>query len=290
MSKKIGIQTFEKFEGRKGIGSSRIRARWIANHWEDAEIYKSGQKYDIMIYQKCYWIDHAKNFDGIKILDLCDPDWLHWAYRVKEMIDLCDAVTTSTEALAESIRKFTDKPVVCIPDRLDLDEFKNKKIHCGRAKTALWYGYSNNATLLYPVINYLIKHNLNLIVLSDKQVQIQRDQAEKIKVDFYKYNEETANNNIIKGDFVINPKSKSGKWKYKSNNKTITALALGVPVVETPKDIERFLDPDERNKEINDKTENIRKEYDVKNSIKQYNDLIDEIKKSKKINTEENPS
>jgi len=29
---------------------------------------------------------------------------------------------------------------------------------------------------------------------------------------------------MIKADIVINPQSKTGKWKYKSNNKTITAF------------------------------------------------------------------
>ena len=115
---KIGILTFEQFHGKMDIGISRIRGHWLAKYWDEAEVWKMGQKYDIMIYQKVYWIEHAKQFNGIKILDLCDPDWKEWSSRIKQMIDLCDAVTTSTYEIAKYIIKLTDKPVWYIPDRL----------------------------------------------------------------------------------------------------------------------------------------------------------------------------
>ena len=95
---KIGIYTFEQFESRQrnSVGSSRIRGQWLVNHWPEAELFKIAKKYDIVIYQKAYFLEHAKLFDGIKILDMCDPDWLEHK-PVKQMIDLCDAVTTSSE-------------------------------------------------------------------------------------------------------------------------------------------------------------------------------------------------
>jgi hypothetical protein len=36
------------------------------------------------------------------------------------MLENVDAITTSTEKLAEAIRNFTDKPVFYVPDRMDL--------------------------------------------------------------------------------------------------------------------------------------------------------------------------
>ena len=74
---KIGILTFEQFHGRKDIGSSRIRAKWVINHWPEAEEFVFGQKYDVVIYQKAYWLEHAQEFKGLKILDICDADFLH---------------------------------------------------------------------------------------------------------------------------------------------------------------------------------------------------------------------
>jgi hypothetical protein len=285
-NKKVSFFTFEKMEGREQIGSSRIRARWVAKYWDEAEIYKEGKKYETVIYQKAYFVEHAKIYDGIKILDLCDPDWLHWAYRTKEMIELCDAVTTSTEALAEAVKKFTNKPVYCVPDRLDLSLFTDKKVHNGKAKTALWYGYSNNIDLLKPVINYLIKHNLDLIILSDKEPIFLKNETNKIDIQFYKYKEETANEVIIKADMVINPVSKQGKWKYKSNNKTITAWALGVPVVESPEDIEKFMDGENRKREAEKRWMEVKDKYAVELSVNQYKQIIDDIKKNKKNTTD----
>ena len=82
---KVGIVTFEKFHGRKtnSIGSSRIRAYNLVKYWEEASIYKHAKKYDVLIFQKAYWIEMAKKFEGIKILDLCDPDFLDWHYNIK---------------------------------------------------------------------------------------------------------------------------------------------------------------------------------------------------------------
>ena len=108
---KIGICTFAKYHGRKGIGSSRIRGEWLTNHWEEAEIYKQGGKYDVLIFQKVYWTALAKAFKGVKIFDLCDPDFLHWAYRTVEMLENVDIVTTSTPVLAKQLVNLQTNPL-----------------------------------------------------------------------------------------------------------------------------------------------------------------------------------
>ena len=69
--KKGAILTFEQFHGRKNLGSSRIRGHWLIDNWDEVELFKQGKKYDFVIYQKAYFIEHAKIFKGIKILDLC---------------------------------------------------------------------------------------------------------------------------------------------------------------------------------------------------------------------------
>lgn len=277
----VGLITFEQYEGRKEIGSSRIRGRWLADNWDEAEIFVQGQKYDVVLYQKAYWCEHAEVFNGIKILDLCDPDFLHWGYRTKQMIDLCDAVTTSTEALAEAVRKFTDKPVVCISDRMDLGYHKIKKIHSGKAKNVVWFGYSDNFEMLKPVIHFLIKNNLNLIVVSNKDYKLQANQAGRLEVTNYRWTESTVNENIIKGDIVINPKSSKGKWKYKSNNKSLTAYALGMPVARNIEELVKFIDCDERIKEVEKRTQELKEKHDVRISIGEFENLIKDIKNKK---------
>jgi len=276
---KCGILTFETFHGRKNLGSSRIRGHWLVDNWKEAELFKQGQQYDVVIYQKAYFLEHAKVFKGIKILDLCDPDWLHWAYKVKEMIGYCDAVTTSTEALAIALRQITDKPVVCIPDRVDLNKFKEKKIHDNDAKRVCWYGYSDNFDILKPVINQLKKLNLDLLVVSDGNFNISKIYDGKIKVDNIKYKVDTINQNILKSDIVINPQGTTGKWKFKSNNKTLTAKAIGMPVAHNTEELKRFINCEERIKESNKGYIELKEKWDINFSVDEYKTLIKTLQK-----------
>lgn len=103
---KIAFATMEKIENRpvNSVGSSRIRARWLCDFWPEAQEYHVGEKYDVIIFQKAYWQEMMVKFDGIKIFDLCDPDWLI-PRPVVESAQLCDAVVTSTQALADYLKK-----------------------------------------------------------------------------------------------------------------------------------------------------------------------------------------
>jgi hypothetical protein len=278
---KCGILTFEKYEGRRNIGSSRIRGHWLIKHWTEAEIFNMGSNYDAIIYQKAYWIDHAKKFKGVKILDVCDPDIYHWGYRTVEMIQECDAVTTSTEALAVLYRTFTNKPVICIPDRMDLESHRERKIHNGDAKKAVWFGYSTNFELLKPAVNFLVKNNLELIVISDKDFSVPNNIADKIKVTNIRWELETVNKNIVLGDFVLNPFSNTGRWQFKSNNKTLTAWALGMPVATTAKEMEGFLSEEARVQESELRLKEMQEKWDVKISVEEYKKLIHELHNKK---------
>jgi len=280
---KCGLLTFEQYHGRQKnwAGSTRIRGRWLVKHWENAEIFKMGQEYDVVIYQKAYWVEHAKVFKGIKILDMCDPDWMHWQYRIKEMLEEVDAVTTSTEALASAVRKFTNKPVYCISDRVDLSKYIGRKQHIGDAKWVVWFGYSSNFEMLKPVVHFLKKFGLNLIVIADKGFSLPSSVIGQVELRNLPWGIDTVSRDILEGDIVVNPFSSSGKWKYKSNNKTITAWALGMPVAHDVEDLKRFISVDERKKEANEKMEEIKTKYDIKLSVKEYQDIIDGLIKSK---------
>jgi len=297
----VGFITFEKHNGRKDIGSSTIRAEWLCNHWDNAEIFKQGRNYDVILFQKAYWVDMAKDFKGIKIFDICDADFLHWGYRTKEMLVECDAVTTSTEALAEQFRRFTDKPVVCIPDRIDLDLHNQKKLHKGRATHAVWYGYSDNFEMLDPVMYFLEKFGLDLIVISNKPylpqmnyvkpeiqkgmnindteriLEMQKKKEHWVDVKNVKWTKETVDKDIISGDIVINPTKDAGKWKYKSNNKTIKSWALGLPVASNTTELKLFLEEGARQKEVEKRQKEIKDKWDVKLSIEQYKKLFKKI-------------
>lgn len=278
-NKEIAILTFARYEGRKGIGSSRIRGEWLVNHWPEAEIFRHGADYDVVIYQKAYFVEHARKFKGIKIFDICDADFLHYGYRTMEMIDECDAVTCSSEQLAEQFKKFTDKPVVYIPDRIDLDTINVKKEHIGDAEVVVWYGYSTGFYLLKPIISFLSKLGLTLLVISDCDFNI--GLGDKLNVINKRWNEGTVNEDIIKGDIVINPFSKKGKWKFKSNNKTMNAKALGMPVATNSSELNELINVDARKKASEEGLIEVASEYDVKLSVRDYNELINSIKDGK---------
>ena len=294
MEKSIGILTFEMFQGKQNIGSTRIRVKWPLAHWPEAEEFRMGREYETLILQKAYYLEGLQELEKyapgkhIKILDICDADWLHWGYRIKEVIDLCDAVTTSTIAQAEFLVKYTDKPVWCIPDRLNFEEFGDlKKDHTGngRAKIAAWFGYSENFPMLHPAINALIKAGFEeLIVIANRRspYQLPAHAQGKIRLINLPWTAETVWKDLLKADVIINPQSKKGRWKYKSNNKTICSWALGLPVAQTPEEMNRFMDESERIKDGNEKYDMVRKDYNVVETVNEYRNLIKELKENKK--------
>lgn len=275
---KIGFLLFENWHNKKEIGSSKIRGHWLIKHWPGAEIFQQGGKYDVIIFQKTYWPEYCRVFKGIKILDLCDPDWTE-GQPVKEMIDEVDMITTSTEALAEAVRKFTDKKVVCIPDRIDLDIHIADKKHERTAKWVAWFGYSHNTSVLNPTINSLKRNKLMLRVISnfrppynkaDKNIKWDNDNPS------FNFNDE-----LKKADFVILPPDNRPRGKYKSNNKTIISWALGMPVAKSIDDLKKFTCPKERRKEVRLRLKEVQEKWDVKISVSEMQNLIKEIQNKK---------
>lgn len=273
MEMKIGMITMEYYENRTpgSVGSSRIRGNWIAKYWKDCELYKVGRKYDVLIFQKAYWKDMAEKFEGIKIFDICDPDWLDHR-PVVEMINYCDGVVTSTEALAEQIRKFDigDRPVIYIPDRVDLEWSKPvKQFHKGRAKSVVYFGYYHNANIvLEPAIDSLRKRDLSLTVIADMPFHAN---------DFFvKYDPETVNEEIVRHDIVLLPKAPSSNYRFqfKSNNKIIQSWALGMPVATNGEELDRFMDGEEREKERIKRLKEVKEKWDVRISVKEWQKFV----------------
>lgn len=277
---KTGFVTMEYFENRKrgSVGSSRIRGQWVIDA-SDGEIqsYKCGEKYDALIFQKAYWQEMVKEFNGIKIFDICDPDWLD-NRPVIEMIRYCDGVVTSTEKLAEQIRKFDigGKNVICIPDRLDFKWSEPvKQFHQGRATNAVWFGYQNNAHVLDSAIDGLAKRGIRLTVIADR--------AYHTCDSFVLYDADTVNSEIVKHDLVILPKGGNAdyRFQFKSNNKTIQSWALGMPVATNGEELDRFLSADERNKERELRLREVHEKWDVKVSADEYKKFIQLLIKQK---------
>ena len=277
---RTGFLTFEQYHGKKDIGSSRIRCDWLIKHWNDAngigtaERFQFGQKYDVVVFQKAYWIEYAKAFTGVKILDVCDADWLQWGYNMKQMIDLCDAVTCSTFEIAKFLVQLTDKPVVVIPDRIDFSTMPEPKVHTGEMKTAVWYGYAENFETLQGAIPALKKRGLKLIVISNKSY-VAGDVG--VEIQNLPWSPSTWIADVMRGDVILNPRPTTGRFKYKSDNKTVQGWALGMPVAHTDKELDLFKTAEARNAEVTKRYAEVRHDRDVKQSVVELSELICEI-------------
>lgn len=280
---RVGMMTMEDYQNRglNSVGSSRIRGRWLVKYWDEASMYRMGYEYDVMIYQKVYWDNMMEKFDGVQILDICDPDWLE-GRDVMRYCRMMDGVVTASEALAEYIRQFVDTRVVCIPDRLDLDEFGFKpKKQVGKLNSLVWFGYHNNFGYLTYALPALIDKGLTkLTVISDGPYQVPGGLG-RMDVHNVQYEQGLVNEELLKHDaaFLPNPGKLNidTKGRYKTNNKELVCKAIGVPVISEPEDLDRLDDPKERQADIETGRVEIEDKYNVKQSVVEYKQLIGDL-------------
>lgn len=274
---KVGFLTFEQHQGKANAGSSRIRCDYLIKYWGgDAERFVMGQKYDVIVFQKAYWTEYAKKFDGIKIFDICDADWLHWGYHLKEMIDAVDGITCSTMEIAKFIVQLTDKPVAVIPDRVDLETLPPAKEHYGDARSVAWFGYAENFPQLNGAVPAIRKRDLELIVVSTS-AYIPPASERAVEIQNLPWKPNTWMTDVQKADIVVLPRYTHGRFKYKSNNKVVQSWALGLPVAFLDTDLDRFLNESERRKEVDTAMEIVKNQYDARISVKELKEFIDEI-------------
>jgi len=279
----VSFLTFERYHGRpKGsIGSSQIRAKWLVEKWPKAKLWSVGQKADVLILQKVYWEQIIDDFKGAKILDLCDPDWLNADVDIVRICNKVDWVTTSTKDLADYLKPMTKTPVTVVPDRLNMDYFTSQREHIERARDVVWFGYYHNAkqVLNSPVLQSLKARGLGLTVVSNDDFVPQNDMG--VEITNINWTPENAYMDIKGADFAINPPSMTKGFRFKSNNKTLISWALGLPVANTADEMDKFLKPEERNKEIEKRIKEINDKWTIEQSINQYKEIIKCIQNSK---------
>jgi len=248
--------------------SERFRCDWLLTGLP-ADKYDGTQdldSYDIIIYQKAHcdeMIEISKSFSGkIQIFDTVDPEWITHEKQLSGLIPQVDFITTSTKELTDGLGRF-DKPVFVVPDRHNLSYYTTRKQHTNCKPILVWFGYTDNFMFVEPLLPIIEAYELELITICERPAPFGR---------FVEWNLKTANEEIVKGDIVLNLPDYYG---YKSNNKTVTGWLLGMPVVEKVSDLFRFLDYTTRVREGNDKQDFAMKNYDVEASCEQLNLLID---------------
>lgn len=290
----IRFQSFEQFHNKKNVGSTRIRVHQLIERWPEAGLYQYGEKPDVLIFQKVYCTqDHKfpRFYDGgIKILDICDPDWID-GVLIKETVAAMDGVVCPTEPLKEFLSQLTDAPVKVIKDRFNLNEFPPPKTHTGKLQSLVWFGYSHNTEALRLALPSIKSRGLKLTVISDQDPQFQNDLGDLYN--FRKYKQENLYKQIQESDVAIFPMGTRPQDKYKSENKTVISQLCGVPVVRFADRREGLQDyavldeletAESRNKYVKDHYGKVRREYNVDKSVKEYKDFIQLIKAKKDAN------
>lgn len=277
----IRFMTFEMYHGKRNVGSTNIRVHNLLKYWPEAGLYKYGENPDALIFQKVYCQADYKfpaHFENIKILDICDPDWLD-SQNIKETVDAVDGVTCPTEALAEFLRQLTDKPVKVIPDRHDTEGIPEPKTHYGEAKSAVWFGYKQNAELLRFAVLTLEKLGLSLTVISNDDPSANRwASKEDFKYTFKKYNPDTIISELRKHDICVLPQGNRPQDRFKSNNKTTLAWLAGLPVATDGDELRTFMNPEVRNIEAKARYKKAMLEYNCKQSVEEMKAFIEELK------------
>src|SRR3990167_8476190 len=99
----VAFFDFSKYHGKfPDAGSTNIRVNQVIKYWPEAHKYLHGEHADVIIFQKVYCTPDFKfpaHYPEIKILDICDPDYLDGVNSIKESVDAADAVTCSSEQL-----------------------------------------------------------------------------------------------------------------------------------------------------------------------------------------------
>ena len=80
---------------------------------------------------------------------------------------------------------------------------------------------------------------------------------------------------IVRGDIVLNPTFRTGKWKYKSNNKTTQAWALGMPVATNDTELLAFVDETNRQAEAEKRLTEVMNEWTTERSVSRLKEIIE---------------
>lgn len=284
----IRFFTYSQFHAKQNVGSTKIRVDNLIRYWPEAGLYKYGENPEVIIFQKVfvtYDYKFVKHFEGIKILDICDPEWRDSPdIFIKETLDAVDAVVASSQAMADYLQQMTDTRCLLIRDRFDLTEFPKPKKHFSQAKKVAWFGYAQNAEALRFAMPSLETRNLDLLIISNEDPAAWRwaTKPEAYKKNKYKYLKYTDDMEVRKqlqaADLVIFPLGIRPFDKFKSENKTVIAELCGLPVVRNSEELDGLMSPIERNNYIDKVYNKLREDYDVTKSVAEYKDLINEIK------------
>ena len=231
--------------------SARFRAIWPAEHMRDVDIVTIEEiqrtraispSYKNYIWIKVFdleAVEHLAEHKKNVWWDLCDP--VHWfePMKARHMADLSTGIVFSNQALCDDFVKWygpTDKAHVIV-DRLKLEHYKRVKQHTETIKPRfIWFGAGQNRLSLYATLATFARLEANGVALSVTIFDDKASEPWRISNTIPTYHAtwalETENEVLADHDIAVLPPY-PGPWgNVKSNNKTLTAWACGLPVTD----------------------------------------------------------
>lgn len=304
---RIGFVPHQSIDRKQIAAGTRIRVLNVVKHIENCIVsydYDDLKDCDVVIFQARWLATDLKlakelKEHGIKLMfDTTDPHWDTVNFDITgkkrkafdELLPYISIIMFPTKELKESFLKYRkDKRVEIIPDCIALKDHNKTKIHKKRKQyTIAWYGCRVNIVSLDLARQDLEKlgkeFNLKMIAVydqgyNDKQGNLWEVKSYKnLDLEIREWSDEITIKTILESDVVINPRFED--WRvYKSHNKTIKALSLGVPCVEKNyyEEIKRYLlSAKLRNKE-GKKGKKIAVKFCSKKIAKQISNLCNEL-------------
>lgn len=282
-------------QGPLAWASSRFRGAWLQEaapdlfRWYPPEKELALSGYQVLVFQKRHSREDialaklAKE-KGIKVVvDLTDPLWWFDPKSVGAMMQLADAVTVSSPGLETAVKESgLVTRVVHIPDRMLPSFHPTVAEHAPRLVTTLvWFGLATNRVALtgaMPVLAYVANtgHKFRLRIIDDQPTE-RVEVSGPFEVEHVPWALETIHAQLTACDVAVLPPY-PGPWgALKSNNKEVTAWWCGLPVVDgyNPEELAELIgSANVRGKLGSDGRAQAEKAYDIKDSVRQWRDLL----------------
>ena len=220
-----------------------IRARWMTCFMDGWEVYDGTQrlpKWDLYVFQKAYLgqrtqdlimrlVEYRERGGGLLAFDLCDPDFLNDADngprdRMLQVLPYFDFATAPTQPLASWLGQWV--PSYVIPDGVNPDAITvHHPFSDACPPKTCWFGYKGNSGALRSMLH----------VISDLRVDVDVIEV-NTPVSFDQFLA-----TLTQYDVMLNPHPPIPPYLYKSNNKTLIALAAGVAVAETEAELRQVV-------------------------------------------------
>ncbi len=195
--------------------------------------------FDIAVFQKRYFkpdFELAKQYKGIVVLDLSDPDWLVYKERkqlIWQMASIAKHITTSSTKLAEYFTK-DGFSATCITEGFDFETIP-KDVVKRKDITLCWHGNSRNDQYLGLIIqplNALVKEfgvKLKVIV----NVSTTKFPGIRFQPKIVRWELETHLREVARCHIGLAPLALDEWCSTKCPHKLFTYMALSLPIVGT---------------------------------------------------------